>query len=112
MAADGNDSSGRDSDWPKVRNSATLPLKLLHATLAAMRCRQLAASKQADEARIQFLLLHIALEELGELALDDASLRELGALWMQERRLRRALASVEAPPESVADERSPSPSET
>ncbi|NUP06965.1 MAG: hypothetical protein HOW73_13005 [Polyangiaceae bacterium] len=74
-----------------ARNASLVATKLVHATLASLRCRELVDQSHNDEARVELLLLRAALREVESLRLRSNALREVALLREQERRLARTL---------------------
>ncbi len=83
-----DDSLGRSAPRRNAGiTSGTLAIKLLHGTLASLRCRELIQQGRTDEARVQLFMLRTALKELGSLVLDDASTKEAALLRAHEKKL-------------------------
>ncbi len=73
------------------RESADVTIKLLHGTLASLRCRELIGEARLQEARGQLSALRCVIDEVESEALDDDSRAELDLLRSQEQKLRAML---------------------
>jgi hypothetical protein len=90
-----------------ARECAVLATKLLRATLASLRCRDLIRQSRDREARLELGALRDALDDAADLPHDVESASEIESLRTQERKL--SLLLRPSTPSEGAPEPSPTP---
>ncbi len=92
MLANGQTVSSADGTSRRSpRGGADLTIKLLHGTLASLRCKQLIDEGHLQEARAQLSVLRCVIDEVAIDSQDEESRTELELLRTQEHKLRALL---------------------